>query len=123
MEGRWTPEDLLLCAVASCYTTTFQALAEHSKFEYTDLQVEAAGDIRRTEVGYGFGEVSVHANLVIPQAAGQALALKLLQKAETLCLVSRALAIKQRFETHVQVGEPQREVELPLVLSPQEKNG
>ena len=40
MDGRWTPEDLLLCAVASCYTTTFRAVAESSKFEYKDLQVE-----------------------------------------------------------------------------------
>src|SRR6266567_9090142 len=34
LEGRWSPEDLLLCAIASCYTTTFRALAEYSKFEY-----------------------------------------------------------------------------------------
>src|SRR5438445_9387091 len=40
LEGRWTPEDLLLSAVASCYTTTFRALAEYSKFEYADLEVE-----------------------------------------------------------------------------------
>src|SRR5437867_6393980 len=38
LEGRWTPEDLLLSAVASCYTTTFRALAEYSKFEYADLE-------------------------------------------------------------------------------------
>src|SRR6478735_7007409 len=25
MEGRWSPEDLLLSAVASCFTTTFKA--------------------------------------------------------------------------------------------------
>jgi organic hydroperoxide reductase OsmC/OhrA len=27
MEGRWSPEDLLLSAVASCFTSTFHALA------------------------------------------------------------------------------------------------
>ena len=35
LEERWTPEDMLLGAVASCFTTTFRALAEYSKFEYT----------------------------------------------------------------------------------------
>jgi organic hydroperoxide reductase OsmC/OhrA len=41
LEGRWTPEDLLLSAVASCYTTTFRALAEYSNLHYSDLGVEA----------------------------------------------------------------------------------
>ena len=48
MEGRWTPEDLLLGAVASCFTTTFRALAEHSAFEYTDRQTEVDGIVTRT---------------------------------------------------------------------------
>ncbi len=43
LEGRWTPEDLLLGAVASCFTTTFRVIAEYAKFEYSDLEVEAEG--------------------------------------------------------------------------------
>ena len=27
LDGRWTPEDLLLAALASCFTTTFRAIA------------------------------------------------------------------------------------------------
>jgi organic hydroperoxide reductase OsmC/OhrA len=38
LEGRWTPEDLLLCAIASCFTTTFRAVTQNSKFDYADLQ-------------------------------------------------------------------------------------
>lgn len=37
LDGRRTPEDQLLGAAASCFTTTVQAMAEYSKFEYTDL--------------------------------------------------------------------------------------
>ena len=104
-DGRWTPEDLLLCAVASCYTTTFQALAENSKFDYTDLQVEVDGDIRKTDPGYNFAEVIIRVNLTIAEPAEQARAIKLLHKTEGLCLVSRALSVKKRFEPRVQVGE------------------
>lgn len=106
MEGRWTPEDLLLSAIASCYTITFRTLAEHSKFEYIDLQVEVEGAISKTETGYAFGEVLVRANLMIPQEEEQARAIKLLNKAKGLCLVSRALAIKQVFEPVVAVAVP-----------------
>ena len=105
LDGRWTPEDLLLCAIASCYTTTFRALAENSEFEYTDLQVEVDAVIRRAETGYNFTEVVMQANLLIAQPEEAARAVKLLHKAEGLCLVSRALALKQTFEPRVQVRE------------------
>jgi peroxiredoxin-like protein len=109
LDGRWTPEDLLLCAVASCYTTTFQAVAESSKLDYTDLQVEVEGVIRKAETGYNFAEVIIQANLMIAQPEEGARAVKLLHKAEGLCLVSRALAVKQTFAPRVQVRETQVE--------------
>ena len=114
LDGRWTPEDLLLCAVASCYTTTFRTLAEYSKFEYTDLQVEADGVINKGASGYSFGEVSIHANLTISQEEERVQASKLLHKAKELCLVSRALSVEQKFESRVQVGEPRVEASRPL---------
>ena len=121
LEGRWTPEDLLLCAIASCYTTTFRALAENSKFEYTDLQVEVESNIRRADPGYSFGEVLIRANLTVPQEADDSRALKLLHKAKGVCLVSRALSVEQRFEPHVQVGEARVEVGQPLPVSGKEE--
>ena len=59
VEGRWTPEDLLLTALASCFTTTFHTIAGHSKFEYTDLAVEAKGTVSKTDTGYGFNEIVI----------------------------------------------------------------
>ncbi len=120
LEGRWTPEDLLLCAVASCYTTTFRTLAEYSKFEYTDLQVEVEGAISKAETGYGFGEVAIRANLIIPQEEERGRAVKLLHKARGLCLVSRALSVEQKFEPRVQVCEPRVEFSQPLPVSDKE---
>ena len=117
LEGRWTPEDLLLCAIASCYTTTFRTLAEYSKLEYTDLQVEVEGAISKADTGYSFGEVFICANLTIPQEEERARALKILHKAKGLCLVSRALSVEQRFEPRVQAGEARVEVSQPLPVS------
>src|SRR6266700_6702517 len=71
LEGRWTPEDLLLSAVASCYTTTFRALAERSKFEYADLEVEAQGKVNRADSGYRFSEIIMRSNLIIWSAVGR----------------------------------------------------
>src|SRR5262249_3712023 len=65
LEGRWTPEDLLLGALASCYTTTFRALADYSKLEYSDLSVEVEGTVVKTESGYAFREIVIRPTLSI----------------------------------------------------------
>jgi organic hydroperoxide reductase OsmC/OhrA len=82
---------------------------------YTDLQVEVDGGISKADTGYSFGKVVIRANLEIPQEEERARALKLLHKAKGLCLVSRALSLEQRFEPHIQVGEPRVEVGQGLV--------
>ena len=106
LEGRWTPEDLLMTALASCFTTTFHAIAGYSKLEYTDLAVEAKGTVSKTDTGYGFSEIVIRPSLTIPNEEQRERAISLLHKAKTLCLVSRALATPQEFEARVEIGRP-----------------
>jgi organic hydroperoxide reductase OsmC/OhrA len=104
MEGRWTPESLLLCSIAGCYTTTFRAIAEYSKFEYSDLEVAVEGTIQKVESGYSFTEISIRPSLSIGDEMEQARGLRLLHKAKSLCLVTRAISVPQAFEPHIQVA-------------------
>jgi peroxiredoxin-like protein len=101
LEGRWTPEDLLMTALASCFSTTLHAIADYSKFEYTDLQVEAEGTVSKTDAGYSFSEVTLRPTLTIPREDQRGRAVSLLRKAEALCLVSRALATTPKVETRI----------------------
>lgn len=103
LEGRWTPEDLLMTALASCFTTTFHAIAGYSKFEYTDLEVEAEGTVNKAGTGYSFREIVIRPSLTIPSEDKREWAINLLQKAKELCLVSRALATAPKFETRVEI--------------------
>jgi peroxiredoxin-like protein len=104
-DGRWTPEELLLSAVASCFTATFQTIAIHSKFDYADLEVEAEGLVHRAESGYAFSEVIVRPTLTISKEEERERALMLLQKARQLCLVSRALSTEQKYEHRVHIAK------------------
>jgi organic hydroperoxide reductase OsmC/OhrA len=104
LEGRWTPEDLLLAALASCFTTTFQAIAGYSKFEYTDMQVEVEGAVGKAESGYRFNEITIRPTLIIQDEEKRERALNLLQKTKAACLVSRVLAVAPVLEPHVEVG-------------------
>lgn len=103
IDGRWTPEDLLLGAVASCFTTTFRAIADHAKFEYVDLQMEVTGTVVRSDPGYGFAGILIRANLTVARPENQQQGVKLLQIAEARCVVARALAIQPTFEPVVTI--------------------
>ena len=105
LEGRWTPEDLLMTALASCFTTTFHAIASYSKFEYTDLEVEAEGTVSKTDSGYCFSEIVIRPSLTIPSEEQRERAISLLHRTKALCLVSRALATAQKFETRVEISK------------------
>jgi peroxiredoxin-like protein len=105
LDGRWTPEDLLMTALASCFTTTFHAIAGYSKFEYTDLAVETEGIVSKTDSGYCFSEIVIRTSLTISNEEQREQAISLLHKAKTLCLVSRALATAQKFETRIEISK------------------
>ena len=89
LEGRWTPEDLLLAALATCFTTTFRAIAGYWKFEYTDLQVEVEGVVSKAESGYSFSEIVIRPTLTIRHEEHRDRALRLLQKTKTQCAWSQ----------------------------------
>lgn len=107
LEGRWTPEELLLAAVAGCFTTTLRAIAGTAQFNFTDLQVEASGTVRKAETGgYNFSEIIVRPNLKIASAEERDRALDLLKRAEKLCLVSRAIGTTLKFEPQLEITRP-----------------
>jgi len=102
MEGRWSPEDLFLSSLASCFTSSFSAIAEYSKFEYVDLEVEVEGTVSKTTTGYCFTGVVVRPKLKIADESDRTRALDLLNKTKNLCLVSRALLVPQEFQPQVE---------------------
>jgi len=105
LEGRWTPEDLLLASIASCYTTTFRASADYSKFEYSDLEVEVIAEFQKVESGYAFTAFSTRPTLTIFSQAEQSRGRQLLEKTQHMCLVSRAIATPHGLESSVKVKD------------------
>jgi organic hydroperoxide reductase OsmC/OhrA len=101
LEGRWTPEDLLLTAIGSCFATTFRALADYSKLAYKDLEVEVAGTVQKADSGYSFKEIATRPQLTLVREGDQPSALRLLHKAQELCLIARSLAIRHTFEPSI----------------------
>lgn len=103
LEGRWTPEELLLASVAGCFTTTLWTIARSAQFDFTDLLVEASATVRKAESGYVLSEIVIRPNLTIASSKERDRALDLLKKAEKLCLVSRTLLTPLKFESQLEV--------------------
>jgi organic hydroperoxide reductase OsmC/OhrA len=103
LEGRWTPEQLLLCALAGCFTTTFHDVARNSKFDYTDLEVEIEGTVRRNRnTACNFEEILIRPRLTVNAEAQCEAGLALLRRTKALCLISRAITVPQTMEPAVE---------------------
>ena len=103
LEGRWSPEQLLLCSLAGCFTTTFHELARTAKFEYTDLEVEIEGLVRRSRAtGCNFNEILIRPRLRLHSEDQIEAGLTLLRRTRSLCMISRAITVPQTMEPTVE---------------------
>jgi len=103
LEGRWTAEQLLLSSLAGCFTTTFANLARAAKFDYTDLEVEIEGSVRRSRsAGCAFNDILIRPILTVPLPEQREDGLALLRKTKALCMISRAITIPQTLEPTVE---------------------
>ncbi len=98
--GRWSPETLLVAAVADCFVLTFRGIANASQLSWTSLTCDVVGTLERVSGVTRFTRFDVTARLQVPEGVSQALAHRLLIKAEGTCLVTRSL----NADTHVDVS-------------------
>jgi peroxiredoxin-like protein len=101
---RWSPETLLVGAVADCYLLTFRAVARASKLPWISLECEALGTLDRIERVTQFTRVDVHAHLVVPEGTSPEQARRVLEKAEHNCLISNSLKAEIQLGADVEVA-------------------
>jgi organic hydroperoxide reductase OsmC/OhrA len=99
---RWSPETLLVASVADCFTLTFRAMARASGLAWTSLHTSASGTLERGDDGPRFTAIDLDAVLSIPPGVDEARAVRLVEKAERGCLVSRSVAFPVRLHARVE---------------------
>ncbi|WP_346839620.1 OsmC family protein [Microbulbifer sp. SAOS-129_SWC] len=87
----WSPEDLLVAAVADCFVLTFRAIAEYSGLSWTKLDCSVEGTLDRVEGATRFTAFAVDARLDLPDNEDADKAHKLMEKAEASCLITNSL--------------------------------
>ncbi len=100
---RWSPETLLVGAVADCFILTFRAVARASKLSWLSLECEAEGTLDRVDKITQFTEFVVRASLRVPADADPKRAERLLERSEHSCLITASLKAPSRLEARVEV--------------------
>lgn len=101
---QWSPETLLVGAVADCFILTFRAIARASKLEWANLECSAEGVLDRVERVTRFTAFTVRATLTVPAGSDPDKARRLLEKAEGSCLVTRSMLAESHLEAEVIVA-------------------
>jgi organic hydroperoxide reductase OsmC/OhrA len=102
---RWSPETLLVAAVADCFVLTFRAIAGVSQFGWLSLACDVTGSVDRVDRVAQFTQIEVRARLKVPAGAREDQAIRMLTKAEETCLVTNSLKVKPHLESIVEIEE------------------
>ncbi len=103
--GYWSPETLLVAAVADCFILSFRGIARASRLEWTHLECSVDGELDKVERVTRFTGFTVRARLVVPADTNTAKAERLLAKAEQVCLVTNSLLADTHLDATVELAD------------------
>jgi peroxiredoxin-like protein len=98
----WSPEDLLVAAVADCFVLSFKAIAAASRYDWIGLQCDVTGTLEKVERAMQFTEINIKATLKISADADADRAKRLLEKAEHTCFITNSLKSEPKLEIEIQ---------------------
>jgi peroxiredoxin-like protein len=103
---RWSPETLLVAAVADCFILTFKAIARASTFEWLSLRCHVEGVLDRVDSVTRFTKFELRAQLEVPPGTSEEKATQLLEKSEHSCLITNSLRAEISLDVVIRiVGE------------------
>ncbi|MCB1677409.1 MAG: OsmC family protein [Halioglobus sp.] len=102
---RWSPETLLMGAIADCFILTFKAVARASSLAWSNLECSAEGTLERVERVTRFTAVTVRAALTVPAGTDTKKAQRLLEKSESACLITSSMLADTHLETTITVQD------------------
>ena len=101
---RWSPETLLVGAVADCFILTFRAVAHASRLPWMSLACNVTGTLDRVDRVVQFTHVDIKARLTVPEGTDLNQARRALEKAERGCLISNSLKSEVRMSPEVELA-------------------
>ncbi|HEX9145454.1 MAG TPA: OsmC family protein [Candidatus Binatia bacterium] len=91
-EGNWSPEQLLVASVNTCYMLTLIAIAENSKIGLVSLISSAKGKLEKVQgAGYQITEITIKPKVVVASPKDVERVSRIVEKAKQNCFVSNSI--------------------------------
>jgi organic hydroperoxide reductase OsmC/OhrA len=97
----WSPETLLVAAVANCFILTFRGVSRAANFSWQQLECRVDGQLERVAGVTLFSGFTTRAALTVAAGADHAKAKQLMERAEKICLVANSLRGERQLVTEV----------------------
>ena len=101
----WSPETLLVAAVADCFILSFRAIARGSKMDWISLSCDVIGDLDREDKVTQFTSFRLSVRLEVPEGIREGKAERLLEMAEKSCLITNSMKAESTLDYEVVVRE------------------
>lgn len=102
--GIWSPEHLFVAAVNSCLMTTFLAIAENSKLEFSHFESNGVGKVDKLDGKYLITEITLKPRVTIMHAEDIEKTKRILEKSEKACLIAESIRTTIRLEPEIVVS-------------------
>ena len=101
----WSPETLLSAAISDCFILSFRAVARAAKLEWRNITCEVDAVLDKVERVTQFTEFHQTVVLEVPAGTDEAKAMRMLEKAEHVCLITNSLTGTAHLNASVRVAD------------------
>lgn len=98
----WSPETLLVGAVADCFAITFRGVARASKLAWREMACDVTGTLDRVDGAMRFTRVDIDVRLALAADADRPLADRVLDKVKRSCLITNSLNAEIRLSAAIE---------------------
>ncbi|SHE31328.1 peroxiredoxin, SACOL1771 subfamily [Modicisalibacter ilicicola DSM 19980] len=103
--GYWSPETLLVAAVADCFILSFRAVARASKLEWKSLSCEVEGILEKEDRITRFTRFILKPSLTLSSDDDRRKAERCLEKAEQNCLITSSLNSEKELVIDIEIAQ------------------
>ena len=88
----WSPEELLMAAVANCLVLSFKSIARAYDLNWLHIECAADGQLEKVERRVKFTRVHTRVKLTIASAEDKDKAKRILEKSEDTCFITNSMS-------------------------------
>lgn len=101
---QWSPETLIMAAVADCFVLSFRAISRASQVAWHSITCEATGTLDRIDRKTQFTAIKLNVSVMAPEGVDAEKLRRILEKSEDSCLITNSMTASVSLVTELHIG-------------------